>query len=50
LLKHIEFVETKLKTYDINIVNLGIIDNSDKAMDAGHQFKRADVDIIFIYE
>lgn len=30
-------------------VNLGLIDSSEKAFEAGHQFRRADVDIIFLY-
>ena len=49
LLNHIEFVATKLNKHNINVVNLGMIDTSEKAMDAGHEFKRSDVDIIFIY-
>ncbi len=49
LLKHIKFVESKLKSYNIDIVNRGMIDSSEKALDAGHEFRRADVDIIFIY-
>ena len=49
LLKHIQFVATKLKSYDLNIINLGMIDSSEKALDAGHEFRRSDVDIIFIY-
>src|SRR5690606_15144427 len=34
---------------DIDIVNLGLIDTVDKAMEAGHSFRQADVDIIFLY-
>jgi L-arabinose isomerase len=49
LLNHIEFVATKLNKHNINVVNLGMIDTSEKAIDAGHEFKRSDVDIIFIY-
>ena len=49
LLNHIEFVASKLNKHNINVVNLGMIDTSEKAMDAGHEFKRSDVDIIFIY-
>jgi L-arabinose isomerase len=30
-------------------VNLGLIDNPKKALDAGHKFREADVDVIFLY-
>lgn len=42
-------VHQKLETHDANVVNLGLIDNPHKAFDAGHQFRQADVDIIFLY-
>jgi len=42
-------VHQKLATHDANVVNLGLIDNPHKAFDAGHQFRQADVDIIFLY-
>ncbi len=42
-------VHKKLAAHDANVVNLGLIDNPHKAMDAGHQFRQADVDIIFLY-
>ncbi len=42
-------VHRKLETRDANVVNLGLIDNPRKAFDAGHQFRQADVDIIFLY-
>jgi len=42
-------VHQKLASHDANIVNLGLIDNPKKAFDAGHQFRQADVDIIFLY-
>jgi L-arabinose isomerase len=31
------------------MIDLGLIDTPQKAMDAGHRFRRADVDIIFLY-
>lgn len=31
------------------LVNLGLVDTPEKAMLAGHQFRQADVDIIFLY-
>jgi len=34
---------------DIEVINLGLIDTPEKAFDAGHKFRQADVDIIFLY-
>ena len=42
-------VESKLKRPDIDIVNLGLIDTPEKALNAGHDFRRADVDLIFLF-
>jgi L-arabinose isomerase len=33
----------------IKVVNLGLIDTPEKAFAAGHEFRRADVDLIFVY-
>ena len=37
-------VEQKLAREGVKIVNLGLIDTPEKAFDAGHAFRRADVD------
>jgi L-arabinose isomerase len=42
-------VHDRLQTYTDEIVNLGMIDNVEKAVDAGHAFRTADVDLIFLY-
>jgi L-arabinose isomerase len=42
-------VAEKLHRPGVEIVTLGLIDNAQKAMDAGHEFRRADVDVIFLY-
>ena len=42
-------VEGKLTRPGVEIVNLGLIDTPEKAMDAGHRFRREDVDIIFLH-
>jgi len=42
-------VERMLSIHDADIVNLGLIDNPEKAFDAGHKFRQADVDILFLY-
>ncbi|WP_424952585.1 hypothetical protein [Deinococcus sp.] len=34
---------------DVEVVNLGLIDTPQKALEAGHQMRRADVDLIFLY-
>jgi L-arabinose isomerase len=42
-------VETKLKQIHPEVVNAGLVDNTDKAFDTGHLFRREAVDIIFLY-
>jgi len=49
LLGYINTVENRISRPDAEIVNLGMIDNPDKALQAGHQFRQADVDMIFLY-
>ena len=46
---YVEIVAQKLSAFDAEIVNLGLIDTPEKAIEAGHQFRQADVDIIFLY-
>ncbi|HMG69228.1 MAG TPA: hypothetical protein VK588_16130 [Chitinophagaceae bacterium] len=46
---YLKKVENKLKSYSAEIVNLGLIDTAEKAINAGHDFRKADVDIIFLY-
>ena len=45
----IEIVAQKINAFDAEVVNLGLIDTPEKAVEAGHQFRQADVDIIFLY-
>ena len=42
-------VQAKLARPGIEIVNLGLIDTPEKAMEAGHEFRRQDVDLIFLH-
>ncbi len=42
-------VEARLNKPGVEIVNLGLVDSSHQAIDAGHRLRRADVDIIFLY-
>lgn len=42
-------VDSKLARNGVEIVNLGLIDTVPKAFEAGHAFRRADVDLIFLH-
>ena len=44
---YVERVAEKLRRPNIEVVNLGLIDTSEKAEEAGHRFRQADVDLIF---
>ena len=46
---YMEVVSGKLARPGVEIVNLGLIDSPEKAMEAGHRFRREDVDIIFLH-
>jgi len=46
---YVREVEEKLTGFGAEIVNLGLIDTPEKALDAGHTFRREDVDLIFLY-
>jgi L-arabinose isomerase len=42
-------VSKKLDRPDVEVINLGLIDSPERAMEAGHRFRREDVDVIFLY-
>ncbi len=42
-------VKDKLQSYNCEVISLGLIDTAEKALIAGHEFRKADVDIIFLY-
>jgi L-arabinose isomerase len=42
-------VHNNVEAFGAEIVNLGLIDNPVAAVEAGHKFRQADVDIIFLY-
>jgi L-arabinose isomerase len=46
---YVSIVENNLAGFGGEIVNLGLIDTPEKAVDAGHQFRQEDVDLIFLY-
>ena len=49
LKRYVRQVEQRLQRPDVEVVNLGLIDSPAKAFDAGHRFREADVDLIFLY-
>jgi len=46
---YLQQVGQKVQAAGINLINLGLIDTPEKALTAGHDFRRADVDLIFLY-
>jgi L-arabinose isomerase len=46
---YISRVAQLLARPDVRTVNLGLVDTAEKAYAAGHQFRQADVDLIFVY-
>src|SRR6266481_1050977 len=42
-------VAQNLETSRVKVVNLGLIDTPEKSFVAGHEFRKADVDLIFLY-
>ena len=46
---YVRVVSKNLERPDVEVINLGLIDSPERAMEAGHQFRREDVDVIFLY-
>ena len=46
---YVRVVQAKLERPGVEVVNLGLIDNPVKALDAGHRFRAADVDVVFLH-
>lgn len=46
---YLKEVEKKLTAYDATILNVGLVDNADKAFEAGRKFRQEDVSVIFLY-
>ncbi len=46
---HLETVAAAIRRPDVELIHLGLIDSPQKAMAAGHEFRRADVDLIFLH-
>jgi L-arabinose isomerase len=46
---YLTVVEKRLKRPGVKLTNLGLVDTPAKALEAGHRFRRADVDLIFLH-
>ncbi len=46
---YLSIVEERLASIHPSIVNLGLVDNAEKAFDAGLRFRKENVDLIFLY-
>ncbi|MEJ7644572.1 MAG: arabinose isomerase [Chryseolinea sp.] len=46
---YVKVVEDKIATHGAQVINLGLVDSPEKALNGGHQFRREDVDVIFLY-
>lgn len=44
-----EQVAEQLKGFGVQVISLGLIDTAEKSFSAGHEFRKADVDLIFLY-
>ncbi len=42
-------IAARLQSSGVEVVNLGMVDDAEKAMAAGHGFRQADVDLIFLH-
>ena len=46
---YVERVAAHLERPDVEVVNLGLIDTPQRAHEAGHQCRREDIDVLFLY-
>jgi L-arabinose isomerase len=49
LLGYTTHIARRIESLQVQVVNLGLIDTPEKGAEAGHAFRRADVDLIFLY-
>jgi L-arabinose isomerase len=49
LRQYVKLVAGWLDKPNVQVVNLGLIDTPEKAFAAGHEFRKSDVDLIFLY-
>jgi L-arabinose isomerase len=46
---YVQQVEQQLQRYGARVVNLGLIDTPEKSVAAGHDLRRQDIDLLFLY-
>jgi L-arabinose isomerase len=46
---YLRIVHKKLERPGVEVVNLGLVDSPQRALEAGHKFREADVDLIFLH-
>ena len=46
---YVQELADKLGALDVDVVNLGLVDTPEKGFEAGHTFRKEDVDILFLY-
>ena len=46
---YVQQLADKFNEQDVEVINLGLIDTPEKGMEAGHTFRKEDVDILFLY-
>ncbi len=46
---YVDKIAQRLRRPGVSVVSLGLVDSPEKAAAAGHEFRRADVDLIFLY-
>jgi len=49
LVEYIDIIAGTIANQDTELINLGLVDSTDKAFKAGLDFKKEDVDLIFLY-
>jgi L-arabinose isomerase len=49
LREYVAQVAARLEKFGATVVNLGLIDTPQKALEAGHRFRQSDVDLIFLH-
>ncbi|MEJ2883643.1 arabinose isomerase [Pedobacter sp. GR22-6] len=46
---YVNEVSANLSAYGAEVINLGLVDTPEKAFKAGHDFRKSDVDVLFLY-
>jgi L-arabinose isomerase len=46
---YLHVLDARLRSADVEVVNLGLVDSPEAALSAGHAFRQADIDLLFLY-